>query len=413
MPLQLKVIKFEGLFMSILRSYRVAAILGFSVCSFTFGDWPNFRGPNHDGISLEAGLKKEWTSAPKTLWETKVGDAFSGMSIVGDRLYTCGTAAKKQTVICLDANTGKQLWQTPIEDAYAEMQGGNGARATPTISEGKVYVLGAKGRLVCLKADDGGVVWEKKFSGMPQWGYSGSVLVDNGLAIVSAGGNEGALVAYDKNDGKEVWKFGDDRAGYATPYPFTFEGERYIVGFTGKKASIVRAATGKPAWETAWKTDWDVNAAAPIFHNGHLFVSSGYDTGSALFKLKKNGENLEGNSVWGEIKKVLLSKFQSAVLVDGYLYCSDQRKLACVEFMTGKEQWKEPRIENGTLVAAEGYLFLQCENGEFQILPATPDGYKPTAKFKAFEGRCWTVPTLNNGKLYSRDMNTIKCFEMK
>ena len=399
--------------MGSIRRFCVVAILGVSAFGMAFGDWPNFRGPNHDGVSQETGLKKEWSAPPKTVWEAKIGDAFSGLSIVGDRLYTCGTSAKKQSVVCLDANTGKQIWQVPIEDAYAEMQGGNGARATPTISDGKLYVLGAKGRLVCLKTDDGAVVWEKKYSGMPQWGYSGSVLVDGGLAIVSAGGNDGALVAYDMNDGKEVWKFGDDRVGYATPYPFTFEGERYIVGFTGKKASIVSAATGKPAWETSWKTDWDVNAASPIFHNGHLFISSGYDTGSALFKLSKKGDKLEAESVWGDIKKVLLSKFQSAVLIDGHLYCSDQRKLACVEFTSGKEAWKEPRIENGTIVAAEGYLFLQCENGEFQILPATPSGYKPSAKFKAFDGRCWTVPTLNNGKLYSRDTNTVKCFDLK
>ena len=395
------------------RRLGVISFAGLLTLGLAFADWPNFRGPNHDGISAETGLKKEWSAAPKTVWETKVGDSFSGLSIVGDRLYTCGTAAKKQTVVCLDANTGKQIWQTPIEDAYAEMQGGNGARATPTISDGKVYVLGARGRMVCLKADEGGLVWEKKYTGMPQWGYSGSVLVDGGMAIVSAGGNDGALLAYDKNDGKEIWKFGDDRVGYATPYPFTFEGERYIVGFTGKKASVVSAATGKLAWETAWKTDWDVNAAAPIYHNGHLFLSSGYDTGSALFKLSKNGDKLEGNSVWGEIKKVLLSKFQSAVLVDGHSYCSDQRKLACVEFMTGKEVWKEPRIKDSTIVAAEGHLFLQCENGEFQILPATPQGYKPIGKFKAFGGLWWTVPTLNNGKLYSRDTGTIKCFSLK
>lgn len=383
------------------------------------GDWPNFRGPKHDGISPETGLKTNWASPPKMLWEAKVGDAFSGISIVGDRVYSCGTSNKKQTIVCLDANTGKQVWQTPFEDAYFEPMGGNGTRATPTVGDGRVYVLGAQGRLVCLNAADGKIVWEKKYGGVPQWGYSGSVLIEGNMAVVSAGGADGALVAYDKIQGNEIWKSGDDKAGYATPYPFTFEGERYIVGFTATQASVVRAKDGKPVWEADWKTDWDVNAASPIFQNGYLFLSSGYKTGSAVFKLTKSGDGLKGENVWGGINKVLLGKFQSAVLHDGHLYCSDEKRLACVEFLTGKQVWEVKRIDDGprpkdsTLVLAEGHLFIQVENGDFVIAAATPQGYKQTAKFKAFDGKCWTVPTLANGRLYSRDMGTIKCFNLK
>lgn len=396
----------------------VAATMAFCASGMA-GDWPNFRGPKYDGISPETGLKTIWTTPPKTLWEAKVGDAFSGISIVGDRAYTCGTSAKKQTAVCLDANTGKQIWQTPIEDAYFEPMGGNGARSTPTVSDGRVYVLGAQGRLVCLNAADGKLVWDKKYGGVPQWGYSGSVLAEGNLAVVSAGGQDGALVAYDKATGKEIWKSGSDGAGYATPYPFTFEGERYIVGFTATKASIVRASDGKLAWETKWKTDYDVNAAAPISQDGHLFVSSGYTTGSAVFKLSKSGDGLKAENIWGGINKVLLGKFQSAILHEDHLYCSDEKRLACVNFLTGKQVWEVKRIDDGprpkdsTLVLAEGHLFIQIENGDFVITPATPEGYKPTAKFKAFEGKCWTVPTLANGRLYSRDMGTIKCFGMK
>lgn len=384
------------------------------------GDWPNFRGPNHDGISAETGLKTTLAAPPKVVWEARVGDAFSGISIVAERAFTCGTSGKKQTVVCLEAGTGERLWQTPIEDAYFEPMGGNGPRSTPTVNDGRVYVLGAKGRLVCLSAADGKLVWEKKYDGIPQWGYSGSVLIEGNLAVVSAGGKDGALVAYEKATGKEVWKFGTDRAGYSTPYPFTFEGERYIVGFTATKASVVRAADGKLAWETAWKTDYDVNAAAPIFDKGYLLLSSGYTSGSSVFKLTKDGDRLQGENVWGGVQKVLRGKFQSSVLHEGKLYCSDETRLVCVDFLTGKQVWEVkragengPRPKDSTLVLAEGHLFIQLENGDFAIAPATPDGYKPTAQFKAFDGRCWTVPTLANGRLYSRDLNTIKCFDMK
>lgn len=378
------------------------------------GDWPNFRGPNHDGISTETGLKADWSSPPKPLWERQVGDAFSGISIVGDRVYSCGTANKKQIVFCLNAQTGEQVWQTPIEDSYWEPQGGNGPRSTPTIADGRVYVLGALGRMLCLDAADGKVVWEKKYGPKPQWGFSGSILIEGDMAVVSAGGEFGALVAYDRKTGKEIWKSGEDPVGYSTPYPFTFEGERYIVGFTGKSAIIVRAKDGQLAWREPWKTDWDVNAAAPIFHEGYLYLTSGYDTGSAVFKLSRTGDKITGEHVWaGGIDKVLLSKFQSSVLTGGYLFASDQRKLACVEFMTGKEMWKEPRIKDGTVVLAEARLFVLTEGGELIVTPATKDGFKPATRVQLLEGRCWTVPTIANGRLYVRNQDTIKCYDLK
>jgi outer membrane protein assembly factor BamB len=376
-------------------------------------DWPNFRGPRHDGISLETGLKADWSAAPPKVWEQKIGSGFSGLSIVGDRLFTCGTHDAKQTVVCMKAGSGEVLWQTPIEGSYFEGQGGSGPRATPTVDSGRVYVLGALGKLVCLNAADGKLVWEKQFDGKPTWGFSGSVLIDGDKAIVSAGGKFGGLVAYDKASGTELWKAGDDAVSYATPYPFDFAGTRYVVGFLAKSAIIVQAADGKIAATMKWNTDYDVNAAAPLFHNGHLLLGSGYDTGSAVFKLSKDGEKLKLDNVWGGIQRVLLMKFQSAVLHDGHLYCSDQSKLKCVEFLTGKEKWSEPRIKDSTLVLAEGRLFVQGEKGKLLIAPADPAGFKPSTKIDLVDGLCWTVPTLSGGRLYTRNLDTVYCFNLK
>lgn len=377
-------------------------------------DWPNFRGPNHDGICTETGLKLDWTAPPVARWEHKVGDAFSGISVVGARVYTCGTADKKQVVVCLDGQTGRPLWSTPIDDAYWEPQGGNGPRSTPSIADGRVYTLGALGHLVCLDAETGNVEWDKRFSDKPQWGFSGSVLIDGDLAVISAGGKQGALIAYDRKSGKELWKAGSDPVGYSTAYPFAFEGERYIAGFTGDSLIVVRAKDGVLAWREPWKTAWNVNAAAPIFHDGNLYLTSGYDTGSAVFKLAKAGDTLSGRHLWaGGVSKVLLSKFQSSVLTDGCLFASDQRKLACVDFMTGKELWKEPRMENGTIVLAEGKLVVLTEGGELLVAPASKSGFKPTTRVKLLDGRCWTVPTIANGRLFVRNQDTVKCFELK
>ncbi len=374
-------------------------------------DWPNFRGPNHDGISHETGLKTEWTEPIPSLWSKEIGSSFSSFACVGNRLYTCGTKNEKQTLLCLNTTTGETIWEVGFENAYREPQGGDGTRATPTVDGDRVYVLGAKGRLLCASSKTGSTIWSRQFNNMPMWGYSGSVLIEGNAAIVSAGKGDGALLALDKKTGDLLWKSGDDTVGYATPYPFAFNGKRYIVGFTAEGVMIVEAQTGREVWRVRWKTDWGVNAASPIFHDGYLFVSSGYHTGCGLFKITQDGDKLSGEEVWRN--KVLMNKFQSCILRDGKLYASDQKALVCVDFKTGEEHWRLHRKRHGTLVLASDHLFFLSQQGQLEIAPVTPDGFNPNTTADILTGRCWTVPVIHNGKLYARSLNRIACFDLK
>ena len=374
-------------------------------------DWPQFRGPNLDGISSETGFKTKWTSAPPVKWERNLGAAFSSFACVGDRVYTCGTAGGKQMIYCLNADTGKTIWEKAIEKAYPESSGGDGTRATPTVDGDRVYILGARGTLLCLNTESGSELWRTTFHHIPQWGYSGSVLIEGDLAISSGGAKDGALVAFDKITGKQIWKTGDDAAGYATPYPFDFQGSRYIVGFTGNSALIVEAATGELKWRQPWKTDWNINAAAPIFHDGHLFLTSGYKTGAGLFKVAMNDGELSLEQVWKN--KVLMNKFQSCILHEGKLYASDQKALVCADFLTGKELWRKPRIKHGTLVLADGNLILLTQDGRLRIAPVSAADFKPETDIELLSDRCWTVPVLHRGKLFARNLNRAVCFDLK
>ncbi|MCC7291117.1 MAG: PQQ-like beta-propeller repeat protein [Phycisphaerales bacterium] len=374
-------------------------------------DWPNFRGPRFDGKSVETGLKLAWTEPIPMLWEQKLGPAYSSFAVVGDRVYTCGQLEKQQTLVCLDAATGATKWQFPIEKEWVQNTW-DGPRATPTVHEGKVYVVGAHGRLVCVSAEDGKLVWEKQFNHVPQWGYAGSVLIEGNLAVTSGGKDQGALLALDKSTGKEVWKAGDDPSGYATPYPFTFAGKRYIVSMTGASAMIVEAASGKLALHMPWKTAYDVNAASPIFHDGHLFLSSGYDTGCGVFKLEAKGEELAASEVWRS--KVLLNKFQTCLLHEGKLYGSDQNSLACVDFMTGKEDWRMRGLKDGTLILVEGHLLFLGSDGTLKIAKASAEKFEPGTSAQVLAARCWTVSVLNNGRLFARDnVDRVVCFDLK
>jgi outer membrane protein assembly factor BamB len=379
-------------------------------------DWPNFRGPNHDGISTETGLKTKWTAPMPLVWERDVGSGFSSFACVSGRVYTCGTKGRQQTILCTDARTGEVVWQTPFEPAVREPQGGDGPRATPTVSDGRVYVLGGHGKLVCLDAETGSEAWSVQFSNRPTWYYSGSVLIEGDLAIVSAGGPDGALVAFDKATGQRRWTCGDEPVGYATPYPFTLDGTRYVVGFMGDSAIVAEAATGREVLRHSWKTSYNVNAASPIFHDGHLFLSSGYGHGSVLLKLAKNGDVLKATKAWEE--DTLLGKFQSAILFQDHLYACDERGIACVDFMTGKSKWRERRIDgenmiNGTIVLADGHLFVLSERGSLLIGQASPDGFTPSSKAEILRGRCWTVPVIYDGHLYARDLERVVCFNLK
>lgn len=381
-------------------------------------DWPNFLGPNYDSKSSEKGLRYAWTEPLPLLWERDIGSAFSGISCVDGRAYTCGTADGKQVLYCLNADTGEVIWQQAFEGEYRESQGGDGTRATPTVHEGRVYIFGALGTFACYDAKDGRELWKHDFNAEPRWGYSGSVLIEGDLAVISPGGAAGALLAVNKNTGERVWSAGKDGAGYATPYPFTLSGKRYLVGFVAQAAMIVEAATGREVWRTPWRTDWDVNAASPIFHDGDLFISSGYRTGSALFKLEPDGDKLKGTKVWEN--DVLMSKFQTPVLVDGFLYASDQNGLRCVNWKTGEAAWRERRLKaggasatNGTMVYADGHLFLLTESGELVIAKASPEGFEPITHAKILSGRCWTVPTLYNGRIYARNLTRLAAFDLR
>jgi len=376
-------------------------------------DWPHWRGPNFDGKSAEKGFEPKWDQTPPKLWEQALGSAFSGLTCVGGKVYTCGTANKQQVLFCLNADTGAILWQTPIEEEYKEGQGGDGTRATPTFDDGRIFILGALGRLVCCDADRGAEIWSRQFDGKPQWGYAGSVLIEGDLAVATAGGSLGGLVALNKKTGEPVWQSAPLPAGYSTPYPFTFEGRRCIACLLAKEALIVDARTGTEMCRIPWVTDWDVNAATPIFHDGKLFLTSGYKTGAAVFELARDGDKLTARNLWGkEPSKIILGKFQTPVLLDGNLYVSDEKALKCVEFATGKERWSQRGISNGTVVWADGYLVVFTENGELQIGKASPSEFKPLTNVELLSGRCWTVPTLYKGRLYVRNFKHVACYQL-
>ncbi|MDO8632177.1 MAG: PQQ-binding-like beta-propeller repeat protein, partial [Phycisphaerales bacterium] len=169
----------------------VASLILGVTAQFGFGgDWPNFLGPHHDGISDETGFIKSTTEPLRLIWDREIGSAFSSFAIADHRLFTCGQEGKQQNLYCLNADTGEVIWKKPLEKEFRN-EHGDGTRATPTVHDGLVYILGAHGRILCADAKTGEMVWEKQFSNAPTWAYSGSVLIEGDLAIASGGKGDG------------------------------------------------------------------------------------------------------------------------------------------------------------------------------------------------------------------------------
>ncbi len=377
-------------------------------------DWPNWRGPNHDGISREASWSATWDGEPKVVWKANVGSGFSSVTVAGGKLYTQGLSGKKEVVHCLDAATGKELWTHSWASDFKPKYYEGGTSSTPTVDGASVHVLGLSAQFACLDAATGKPRWEKDLKEATgaepgTWGFTGSPLVTTGGRVVVNVGTHGT--ALDGKTGKILWQSGKEEAGYATPVPFT-HGGKLLLAIMGKEhVFAVDPDTGTAAWKHPWKTRYDVNAADPIISGNRMLVSSGYGHGAALLDFATTPPKV----VWEN--EELRSQMNPAVLVDGSVYgfdgnADDKPSLVCLDFATGKVRWREA-LGYGSVLAAGKKLIILTEKGELVTAEATPDAFKPLARAQVIAGKCWTVPTLANGQLIVRNWKgELRCLSL-
>jgi outer membrane protein assembly factor BamB len=382
-------------------------------------DWPNWRGPHHDGISRETGLLKSWPAGgPKVLWRANLGGGYSSVAVAGGRLFTQTKDGKEDLVVCFDARTGKRLWEHRYACNYADYPSLDkrfltGPKATPTVDSDRVYAMGNTGRLQCLDVQNGKRIWERdllKLAGRPcpEYGYCNSPLIVGDRLFVEPGGSKGnCLVALDKKDGRVIWRSLDDRIGWATPVSITVQGVPQLVYFTGRGGVGVSPADGKLLWRHDWKTAFDINAATPIYADGCLFLSSNYGNGGVLLRLQSAGDPAV---VWKS--RAMENHFSTSVLYHRHLYGFSTNRLRCVEFKTGKVKWDKPGLGKGSLLIADGRLIVLGEQGMLVLAQATPKGYVEEARWQALEDTCWSVPVLANGLLYLRNERRLMAVDL-
>ena len=372
-------------------------------------DWPNWRGPRYDGISRES----EWDprKIDQITWTAEVGTGFASVAVCDGRLYTLGHSgdrggAGEETIYCLDAKTGKEIWATSYKAKLLPNLHEGGPASTPTVDGENLYTLSKDGRLLCSDARSGKRRWQRQLleeSAMDEpaeWGFASSPLILGELVIVEAA----QTLAFDKEDGAPVWKSERYRPAYGTPTPFKAGARQCLATVKTDGLVILDAADGTTLASEDWETRFSTNANTPIIRGDQIFISTGYGRGCALFRY--TGESLE--PVYSS--KNISNHMAGCVLVGGQLYGFDgnthtgqTRLLKCLDFSTGEERWAQAGLGIGALCAAGDRLVILSEKGELIIAEASPEKFSPLHRAQVSSGRHWNVPVIANGFIYVRN----------
>ena len=385
-------------------------------------DFPQFLGPDRNGEIDGDRLSRDWAAEPpKLLWRRPVGRGWSGFSVSGNAALTQEQHSAEERVVRYELSTGRVEWATREVAHYQNALAGEGPRATPTIHGGRVYAMGGTGLLTAIELDSGTTLWKRDVirvsaSGVPVWGKSDSPLVSEGRVIV-AGGKSATLVAYDAGNGHEIWRSGDDGAGYASPIIATLAGVEQIVAFNGTSLTGHDIQTGHVLWTQAWPRR-QPNVAQPLLLPGdRLLASAGYGVGAKLFRVdKRSDDTLAAELVWESLR--LKSKFANFIYYDGFVYGIDDGIMVCIDPENGQRKWKGGRYGHGQLLLVrargedDGLLIVQGEHGEIMLVEPSPDELRELTRFLALDGKIWNSPALAGRYLLVRNDAEAALFEL-
>src|SRR5262249_21372260 len=413
-----------------------AAVVALSVCCLVIfvsgsagmitppSDWPQWRGPERDGISRERGLLKQWPAeGPKLAWQVNdIGDGYSTPSVAGARIYLMSNRGMdNEFVEALSTQDGKPVWTSrignvgnPNDFLYAK------ARSTPTIDGDFVYALSSDGEIACLETRGGKIRWQKnvkkEFAGQPGiWAYAESPLVDGEVVVVTPGGAQATIVALNKKTGDLIWKSavpGGDPAGYASAIIVQAGGRKQYVQFLSKGIVGVDARTGQFLWRYAEVAKGMAQMVTPVARDAYVYGGAN-GIGGGLVRLKADAGGISAEKVY--LARGLPNRIGGSVLVGDYLYGTASGGLVAAEFTTGKVKWQGQGVGGGSVAYADGHLYVHGENGDLALVEATPEAYREKGRFTPpaqpkrnrlgpFPERAWTYPVIANGRLYIRDI---------
>lgn len=383
----------------------------------TASDWPEWRGRNRDGKSADSGLLKQWPpGGPTLLWKADgIGDGFSSVSVSGGTVFITGDRDGKLVVSALDLD-GKSKWQVPIDSAWTQSH--PGARSTPTIDGGSLYVLSGNGVLACLDAGSGRQLWTRaaaEFGGRPGgWGYAESVLIHGDLAVFKPGGRN-AIVALNKRTGAPVWTSSGIEASpeYSSSILVSWQNREMIVTGTNRGIVAVAPESGQMLWANPFSAGNTANCPTPAFADGYVFWANGYGKGGVCLRLDVRGRQVAAEPAWttGDMD----CHHGGYVIHEGHIYGNHKNGWVCLELKSGRKRWEERAVGKGSLCFADGMLYLFSERkGEAGLATCSPDGLQLRGTVRVDgEGPSWAYPVVTGGRLYLRYSDNLYCYDVR
>jgi outer membrane protein assembly factor BamB len=384
-------------------------------------DWPQFLGPNRDGVSAES-FAFEAGFEPATLWTREVGTGFGGPVVVGDRVILHYRRGNQEVLEAWKVQDGSSLWTNAQPAVYRDDFGfDDGPRATPAVVDGRIFTLGASGRLSCVTLAVGRVVWSVeagKLLGAEKgfFGFACSPLVHRDLVLVSLGGKPGAgVAAFEVGTGKLRWKSGDHEAGYASPVLAELWGSTRAVFFTRDGLRIIDPTSGVAQCEYPWRSrqNASVNAATPVVIDRQVFLSSSYGTGAILLDLQTR----EPARVWSGDQS-LSSHYASVVHRDGSLFGFHGRQeqgtsLRCVAARTGQVRWSHDGLGSGSVLMAGENLLVLSERGEWLAVDAKAPDFRVLARAQVLGTGTRAFPAIADGRWFGRDPRQLVAVDLR
>ena len=380
--------------------------------------YPQFLGPNRDGVVTGTSLETDWeTQPPQLIWRRPVGAGWSGFAVRDRLAVTQEQDGDNETVVAYEFLTGREVWRYSYAARYDSGLAGLGPRATPTLDAGRVFTTGATGILNCLDLEDGTLTWTRDVirehqGSNPPWGNSCSPFVLGDLVIVSAGGAGGSsLVAYHKETGEPAWSGGSDGLAYSSPQLRRIAGIEQILIFNNGSVAGHHIADGSVLWEYPWSSS-QPNVTQPLLLPGdRVLVSSGYGIGSKLLQIQQTpGGAFQVELLWETPR--MKAKFTNLVYHEGFVYGLDDGILMCLDPSDGRARWKRGRYGHGQVILAEGLLLLQSEHGEILLLDPNPDQLTELARFEVFQHKSWNPPALVGQYLLVRTDQEAACYRL-
>ncbi len=413
-----------------------AASVVCAALSLSAADWPQYGGPNADRSTPDKIQKTFPAGGPKALWRVPTLDGFSSFAVGGARAFTLimrdFEGAPRETLLALDAGSGKELWAQPLggikvgdggQSGTEDNKGGDGPRSTPSVDGNRVYVVSAKLVVACFDAASGQSVWShdliKEHAGRNiSWQNAASPLVEGNLVFVGGGGPGESLLAFEKDTGKVAWKSHDEKITHATPIVATLLGTKQIIFFTQSGLVSVNPADGKLLWKHPFKYSVST-AASPVVGGDIVYCAAGYGVGATAVKVSREGGDWKATELWRTAgNQPVANHWSTPVYFQGHLYGMFSFKeygtgpLKCVELATGQVKWSQPNFGAGQVILAGDTVLALNDKGEIVTVAANPKAYQELSRAKVVTGKCWSSPSLAHGRIFVRSTKEGVCLDL-